>query len=107
MDFVLNKQQQMAQKLFQEFAENEVKPMAAEVDEEEKFPMENVKKMGELGMLGIPVSKQYGGQGGDVLSYVMCVEEMSKVCGTTGVVVSAHTSLALIRSCTTARKSRR
>ncbi len=95
MDFVLNKQQQMAQKLFQEFAENEVKPMAAEVDEEEKFPMENVKKMGELGMLGIPVSKQYGGQGGDVLSYVMCVEEMSKVCGTTGVVVSAHTSLCI------------
>jgi butyryl-CoA dehydrogenase len=95
MDFVLNKQQQMAQKLFQEFAENEVKPMAAEVDEEEKFPMENVKKMGELGMMGIPIPKQYGGQGGDVLSYVMCVEEMSKVCGTTGVIVSAHTSLCM------------
>ncbi|MCI2046835.1 MAG: acyl-CoA dehydrogenase family protein [Faecalibacterium sp.] len=95
MDFVLNKQQQMAQKLFQEFAENEVKPMAAEVDEEEKFPMKNVKKMGELGMMGIPIPKQYGGQGGDVLSYIMCVEEMSKVCGTTGVIVSAHTSLCM------------
>jgi butyryl-CoA dehydrogenase len=93
MDFVLNKQQKMAQKLFRDFAENEVKPLAAEVDEEEKFPMENIKKMGELGMLGIPVPKQYGGQGADVLTYISCVEEMSKVCGTTGVIVSAHTSL--------------
>ncbi len=63
MDFVLNKQQQMAQKLFREFAENEVKPIAAEVDETERFPLENVNKMGELGMLGIPVLKQYGGMG--------------------------------------------
>ena len=93
MDFVLNKQQQMAQKLFREFAENEVKPIAAEVDETERFPLENVKKMGELGMLGIPVPKQYGGMGGDILTYILCVEEMSKVCGTTGVIVSGHTSL--------------
>jgi butyryl-CoA dehydrogenase len=93
MDFVLNKQQQMAQKLFREFAENEVKPIAAEVDETERFPIENVKKMGELGMLGIPVPKQYGGMGGDILTYILCVEEMSKVCGTTGVIVSGHTSL--------------
>ena len=56
-------------------------------------PMETVEKMGKLGMMGIYFPKEYGGAGGDVLSYAMCVEELSKVCGTTGVIVSAHTSL--------------
>ena len=83
----------MVRKLFKDFAENEVKPMAQEVDETEQFPLENVQKMGKLGFLGIPVPKEYGGQGADILSYIMCVEELSKVCATTGVVVSAHTSL--------------
>ena len=55
--------------------------------------MRTVQKMGKLGFLGIPVPKEYGGQGADILSYIMCVEELSKVCATTGVVVSAHTSL--------------
>ncbi len=93
MDFTLSKQHEMVRKLFKDFAENEVKPMAQEVDETEQFPLENVQKMGKLGFLGIPVPKEYGGQGADILSYIMCVEELSKVCGTTGVVVSAHTSL--------------
>ena len=95
MDFTLSKEQSMALKLFREFAENEVKPIAAEIDEEERFPIENVKKMAKLGLLGIPVPKQYGGQGADVLTYAMCVEELSKVCATTGVIVSAHTSLCI------------
>ena len=73
--------------------ENEVKPLAEELDEEERFPMETVEKMGKLGMMGIYFPKEYGGAGGDVLSYAMAVEELSKVCGTTGVVLSAHTSL--------------
>jgi len=93
MDFMLSEQHEMARKLFRDFAEKEVKPLAAEVDETEEFPRANVKKMGKLGFLGIPVSKEYGGQGCDVLTYAMCVEELSKVCGTTGVIVSAHTSL--------------
>ena len=93
MDFTLSKQQQMVQKMYREFAENEVKPLAEELDEEERFPMETVEKMGKLGMMGIYFPKKYGGAGGDVLSYAMCVEELSKVCGTTGVIVSAHTSL--------------
>ena len=93
MDFTLSKQHEMVRKLFKDFAENEVKPMAQEVDETEQFPLENVLKMGKLGFLGIPVPKEYGGQGADILSYIMCVEELSKVCATTGVVVSAHTSL--------------
>ena len=95
MDFTLSREQLMAQQLFRDFAQNEVKPIAAEVDEEEKFPEENVKKMAKLGFFGIPVPKKYGGQGADVLTYAMCVEEMSKVCGTTGVIISAHTSLCI------------
>ena len=93
MDFTLSKQHEMVRKLFKDFAENEVKPMAQEVDETEQFPLENVQKMGKLGFLGLPVPQEYGGQGADILSYIMCVEELSKVCATTGVVVSAHTSL--------------
>ncbi len=95
MDFTLSKEQLMAQKLFREFAQNEVKPLAATVDEEEMFPLENVKKMAGLGFFGIPVPREYGGQGADTLTYAMCVEEMSKVCATTGVIISAHTSLCI------------
>ena len=93
MDFKLSKEQEMLRKLFRDFAENEVKPLAATVDEEEMFPEETVKKMAKLGMMGIYFPKEYGGSGADVLTYVMAVEELSKVCGTTGVIVSAHTSL--------------
>ena len=93
MDFSLSKEHEMARTLFREFAENEAKPLAIEVDENEKFPRETVDKMAKYGFLGIPVPKQYGGQGCDPLTYVLCVEELSKVCGTTGVIVSAHTSL--------------
>ena len=93
MDFTLSKEHEMARRLFKEFAENEVKPLAQEVDETEIFPRGTVEKMAKLGFLGIPVPKEYGGQGCDILTYAMCVEELSKVCGTTGVIVSAHTSL--------------
>ena len=93
MDFHLTREQEMLRKLFRDFAQNEVKPLAAMVDEEEMFPETTVKKMAELGMLGIYFPKEYGGAGADVLSYVMAVEELSKVCATTGVIVSAHTSL--------------
>jgi butyryl-CoA dehydrogenase len=93
MDFELSKEQLMLQKMYREFAQNEVKPLAKEVDEEERFPEETVRKMAKLGMLGIYFPKEYGGAGADVLSYVLAVEEMSKVCGTTGVIISAHTSL--------------
>ena len=95
MDFVLSKKHEMARSLFKEFAENEVKPLAQEVDETEKFPTGTVEKMAKYGFLGIPVPKELGGQGCDILTYAMCVEELSKVCGTTGVIVSAHTSLCV------------
>ncbi len=93
MDFMLTKQHEMARTLFKEFAEKEVKPLAQEVDETEVFPRGTVEKMAKAGFMGIPVPKEYGGQGCDPLTYAMCVEELSKVCGTTGVIVSAHTSL--------------
>jgi butyryl-CoA dehydrogenase len=93
MDFILDKKHEMARQLFAEFAEKEVKPLAQETDELEQFPEETVKKMQKLGFMGIPIPKEYGGQGCDTLTYVLCVEELSKVCGTTGVIVSAHTSL--------------
>ena len=93
MDFMLDKKHEMARTLFKEFAEKEVKPLAQEVDETEVFPSGTVEKMAKAGFLGIPVPKEYGGQGCDPLTYAMCVEELSKVCGTTGVIVSAHTSL--------------
>ena len=77
MDFTLSKQQQMVQKMYREFAENEVKPLAKKVDAEEYFPKETVEKMGKLGMMGIYFPTSVGGAGGDVLSYVMAVEELS------------------------------
>lgn len=93
MNFQLTREQELVKQMVREFAQDKVKPIAAEIDETERFPMENVKEMAKLGMMGIPFSKEYGGAGGDVLSYILTVEELSKVCGTTGVIVSAHTSL--------------
>ncbi|MBR3296979.1 MAG: acyl-CoA dehydrogenase [Firmicutes bacterium] len=93
MDFHLSKEQLLVRKMYRDFAETEVKPIAAEIDEEERFPSETVEKLGKLGMLGIYFPKKYGGAGGDVLSYAMCVEEMAKVCGTTAIIISAHSSL--------------
>lgn len=93
MNFQLSTKHQMLQKMFKEFAEKEVKPIAGMVDEEEMFPVETVKKMVKAGMMGIPFPKKYGGSGADNLAYIMAVEELSKVCGTTGVILSAHTSL--------------
>ncbi len=95
MDFSLTKQEELFLQMIRSFAENEVKPLAAEIDEEERFPDETVEKMKKLGLFGIPVPKEYGGQGGTNQIYSMAVEELSRVCGTTGVVVSAHTSLCV------------
>ena len=93
MDFSLSKTEELFLQMIREFAEKEVKPLAAEVDEEERFPLETVKKMAKIGLMGIPIPKEYGGAGGSNLMYGMAVEELSRVCGTTGVILSAHTSL--------------
>ena len=91
--YKLTEEQLEMQQMFREFAEKEVAPKAIEIDEEHKFPEENVAKMQELGFFGIPFDEEYGGIGLDTLTYVLCVEELSKACASTGVIVSAHTSL--------------
>lgn len=93
MDFKLTKQQELTLDLFENFAVNEVKPLAAEVDEEERFPVETVELLKKYGFLGIPFPKEYGGAGATDVEYAMAVEVLSKYCATTGVIVSAHTSL--------------
>ncbi len=95
MDFSNSKTEELFLQMIRSFAENEVKPLAAEVDEQERFPMETVQKMAELGIMGIPVPKEYGGAGGNVQMYIRAVEEISRVCATTGVILSAHTSLCM------------
>ena len=95
MDFNLNKTQELFRQMIREFSEKEVKPLAAEIDEQERFPQETVDKMAKLGIFGIPVPKQYGGAGGDNIMYSIAVEELSRCCATTGVIVSAHTSLCM------------
>ena len=93
MDFGFNDEYKMIQKMYRDFAEKEIKPLAEEIDENERFPKESIEKMAENEMLGIPWPEEYGGGEGDYLSYVIAVEELSKVCASTGVTLSAHTSL--------------
>lgn len=93
MNFTLSKEHQMAQTLFREFALNEVKPLAHDIDEEERFPTETVEKLKKYGMLGIPYPKEYGGQGCDNLTYILFLEEIAKQCGSTCIIAEVHTSL--------------
>ncbi|MCL2062976.1 MAG: acyl-CoA dehydrogenase [Candidatus Cloacimonetes bacterium] len=93
MHFELSEAHKISQRMFRDFALNEIKPLAAIIDEEERFPTENLPKLARYGFLGIPFPKDIGGQGADNLCYAIAVEELSKVCAATGVIVSAHTSL--------------
>ncbi|NLI67104.1 MAG: acyl-CoA dehydrogenase [Bacilli bacterium] len=94
MKFELTDEQKMLQSMVRDFAVNEVEPTAAERDEEERFDREIFDKMAELGLTGIPWPEEYGGSGMDYVSYVIAVEELSRVCASTGVTLSAHVSLA-------------
>ena len=89
----LSEAHKLSQKMFRDFAIKEIKPLAPIIDEEERFPFESIPKLARYGFLGIPFPKEYGGQGADNLCYATAVEELSKVCASTGVIVSAHTSL--------------
>ena len=93
MDFKLSKTHQLQQELYRKFAEEEIKPLAEDMDETEQYDMELLKKLHKYGFFGIPYSKQYGGVGGDYLSYALAMEEVSKVDGSTGITISVHTSL--------------
>ncbi|WP_339148089.1 MULTISPECIES: acyl-CoA dehydrogenase [unclassified Sutcliffiella] len=94
MNFLLSEEHEMIRKMVRDFAKNEVEPTAAERDEEERFDMDIFKKMADLGLTGIPFPEEYGGIGSDYLAYCIAVEELSRVCASTGVTLSAHTSLA-------------
>ena len=93
MNFQETKEQEFVRKMVRDFAENEVEPIAADIDKEHRFPIETVEKMAKLGMMGIPFPTKYGGAGGDEISYAITVEELARVCASTAVIVSAHTSL--------------
>ncbi|GGB34915.1 acyl-CoA dehydrogenase [Virgibacillus dakarensis] len=93
MNFQLTDEQEMLRKMVRDFAKKDVEPTAAKRDEEERFDREIFNKMAELGLTGIPWPEEYGGIGGDFVSYVIAVEELSRVCASTGVTLSAHLSL--------------
>jgi butyryl-CoA dehydrogenase len=89
----LTEEQIMLRDMVRDFALNEVKPIAAEIDENQRFPVENIQKMGELGLMGICFPEEYGGAGMDTVCYAIAVEELSRVCGSTGLTLAAHVSL--------------
>jgi butyryl-CoA dehydrogenase len=89
----LNEQQRMIRNMVREFAEKEVKPKAAELDEKEEYPTESLKKMAQLGILGTIIPQEYGGAGLDNVTYATVIEEISRACASTGVVTSVHNSL--------------
>ena len=94
MNFDLTREQQAVQKMIREFAEKEVKPIAADIDISEEFPMENFQKLVKYGVIGMNMPVEYGGSGADDVAYAIAVEELSKVCASTGVIVASHNSLA-------------
>lgn len=93
MDFNLTDSQKLQKDLFRSFAESEIRPLARDMDETEQYSMDLVQKMQKLGFFGIPYPAKYGGSGADVLTYTLCMEEVSKVDASTGITISVHTSL--------------
>jgi butyryl-CoA dehydrogenase len=91
----LTEEQKMVRDMVRDFALKEVEPIASEIDENERFPEETIKRMSELGIMGIPIPEKFGGGGGDYVSYILAVEELSRVCGSTGITLAAHYSLGL------------
>jgi butyryl-CoA dehydrogenase len=94
MEFELSPDQKMLQSSVRTFVENEVMPLAIQIDETHSIPPELIKKVSDMGLLGVDIPEEYGGAGMDMLSYAIVVEEVSRACGSTGVMISAHTSLA-------------
>jgi butyryl-CoA dehydrogenase len=93
MNFELNEEQRLVRDMVRDFAQQELAPRAAQVDKTEEFPADNIRKMAELGLLGLPYPEKYGGGGGDYLSYAIAVEEVARGCGSTGLIYAAHVSL--------------
>ena len=95
MDFNLTDEQKLFQKVIREFCEKEIKPLASKIDKEEYFPWDLYKKMGKMGLMGMTVPQEYGGAGIDRMSYMIALEEISRVCGSTGITIEAHNSLGV------------
>jgi len=95
LDFALTSEQKLFEKTVHEFCEKEIKPLAKKIDREEYFPWELYKKMGKMGLMGMTVPRKYGGAGIDRVSYMIALEEISRVCGSTGIVIEAHNSLGV------------
>ena len=91
MDFSLNREQELIRKMITEFTENEVKPIAAEIDRTHEFPAENIQKMFKLGIMGMTVPREYGGAGADQVSAAIVTEELAKACASTSDIVAGHT----------------
>ncbi|MBM4429240.1 MAG: acyl-CoA dehydrogenase, partial [Chloroflexi bacterium] len=95
MEFELSQEQQMMRKMVREFAEQEIGPLVQEMETSGQFPWEVLRKMGSLGLLGLPIPEEYGGAGADTVTYAIAVEEVSRVCGSVGITMAAHTSLGI------------
>ncbi|MCG8402320.1 MAG: acyl-CoA dehydrogenase [Firmicutes bacterium] len=93
MPYMLDEEQQMMQDMVRKLAQNEIAPRAAEIDRDRRFPRENIEKMAELGLMGVPIPEEYGGAGCDFLSYIITIEEISRACASTGVILAVHTSV--------------
>jgi len=94
MDMQFTEEQRMMQKMVRDFAQNEIAPTIEQMEKEDRFPREIIKKMGELGLMGIPIPEKYGGSGMDYTSYIIAINEISKVSATVGVILSVHTSVS-------------
>ncbi len=94
MDFAFTEEQEIFRKTVREFAEKEIMPRAKEIDQRGEFPWDIIKKMAELGLMGLPFPEEYGGAGGDTISYVIAVEEIARASGSVAITYSAHVSLA-------------
>ncbi|HEY8875141.1 MAG TPA: acyl-CoA dehydrogenase [Desulfosporosinus sp.] len=93
MDFQFNEDQLMMQKMVRDFVQEEIIPQAMITDETHEFPLQTIRKMGELGLMGIPLPEEYGGAGADFLSYILAIEEIAKGCASTAVILAVHTSV--------------
>ncbi len=93
MDFELTEEQRMIREMVRDFAENEITPIASDIDKEGRFPFETFKKMGDLGIMGLPWPEKYGGAGADTVCYAIAAEEISRACGSHGLSYAAHVSL--------------
>src|SRR5574340_1199184 len=93
MDFTLNDEQAMIRDMCRQFAEDEIKPRAEEMDRTGEFPYDIVRKMGELGLLGLPFPEEYGGAGADFLAYCIALEEIGRGDAAVAITMEAHTSL--------------